>query len=248
MTTRARLVLNIYAPALTGDDGRTLAAIQGMERAFPGIRLAWEISKEGKPAELPQRDVWLAEAAARGEFPLLCNGDEHSPVTISGLRRSASSSPGGQPQLQVHAKLPQDAAGVAVAADVLEQVAEGIRAQWGLMAPSPLMQVIADQTGPKRYGPEKPPLGLPSLKLPEAMASPEIPHHLGWLNYWSAAAAQALGFPDPARDAELLSRARRTASGGWVVQLTDAPLDYDDPVHLAVLLRAYERFPAIGGR
>jgi hypothetical protein len=46
----------------------------------------------------------------------------------------------------------------------------------------------------------------------------------------------------------LLSRARRTATGGWVVQLTDAPLDLDNPAHLNVLLRAYERFPEIGGR
>ncbi|MDC0714346.1 DUF5953 family protein [Stigmatella sp. ncwal1] len=36
-----------------------------------------------------------------------------------------------------------------------------------------------------------------------------------------------VGFPDSARDAEVLTRARRTASGGWVVQLTDAPLNLD---------------------
>ncbi|QAT84603.1 hypothetical protein EJ065_3034 [Corallococcus coralloides] len=92
------------------------------------------------------------------------------------------------------------------------------------------------------------PHGLPSLKLPWDRPTPEIPYYLGWLNYWSAAAAQAIGFPDPARDSELLSRARRTASGGWVVQLTDAPLDLDNPAHLDTLLRAYERFPEIGGR
>ncbi|AKJ03624.1 Hypothetical protein AA314_05250 [Archangium gephyra] len=68
------------------------------------------------------------------------------------------------------------------------------------------------------------------------------------MNYWSAAAAQAIGFPDPARDAGMLSRARRTATGGWVVRLTDTPLDLDDPAHLEALLRAYERFPKIGGR
>ncbi|HSP78631.1 MAG TPA: DUF5953 family protein [Myxococcaceae bacterium] len=73
-------------------------------------------------------------------------------------------------------------------------------------------------------GPE-PPRGLPALKLPWDIRSPEIPHRLGWLSYWSDAAARAIGFPDPARDAELLSRSRRTASGGWVVRLTDAPLD-----------------------
>jgi hypothetical protein len=43
-------------------------------------------------------------------------------------------------------------------------------------------------------------------------------------------------------------RARRTATGGWVVQLTDAPLDLDNPAHLDALKRAYERFPEIGGR
>jgi hypothetical protein len=77
---------------------------------------------------------------------------------------------------------------------------------------------------------------------------PEVPHFLGWLNYWSAAAAQAIGFPDPTRDADLLARSRRTATGGWVVRLTDAPLDVDNPTHLDALLRAYERFPEIGGR
>jgi hypothetical protein len=64
----------------------------------------------------------------------------------------------------------------------------------------------------------------------------------------SDAAARAIGFPDAARDAELLSRVRRTASGGWVVQLTDAPIDLDNPAHLDALKRAYERFPEIGGR
>lgn len=61
----------------------------------------------------------------------------------------------------------------------------------------------------------------------------------------STAAACA---PDPARDANLLSRSRRTATGGWIVRLTDAPLDLDNPAHLDALMRAYERFPAIGGR
>ncbi|SDD41488.1 hypothetical protein SAMN04488504_101793 [Myxococcus virescens] len=86
------------------------------------------------------------------------------------------------------------------------------------------------------------------LNLPEKLPTPEIPSFLGWLNYWSTAAARAIGFPDPARDAELLTRARCTASGGWVVRLTDAPLDYNNPAHLEALKRAYERFPEIGGR
>ena len=95
---------------------------------------------------------------------------------------------------------------------------------------------------------DPPPRGLPGLKLPEELSAPEIPHHLGWLNYWSVAAATAIGFPDPARDADLLARSRRTAAGAWLVRLTDAPLDLDNSAHLDALRRAYDRFPAIGGR
>ena len=137
---------------------------------------------------------------------------------------------------------------ISAAGDVLERVAEGARAFWGHATPDAAALDIAYQIAPTLEGPPSPRRGLPALKLFERIRSPEIPYYLGWLNYWSAAAAQAIGFPDPARDAELLSRARRTPPGGWVVQLTDAPLDLDNPAHLDALKRAYERFPEIGGR
>ncbi|RKH06237.1 DUF5953 family protein [Corallococcus carmarthensis] len=248
MTTRKRLELNVYAPALVRDDGRTLAVVRGVELALPGLRLDWEIDKEGRPIEVLQREAWLAEAATRGKLPLLCNGDESHPVTISGLRRFASASAGGQPQFQVHAKLPLDAPVVTAAADVLEAVAEGVRAYWGQATPDGAALDIAYQVAPTLEGPPSPRRGLPALKLFQHIRSPEIPYYLGWLNYWSAASAGAIGFPDPARDTDLLSRARRTATGGWIVQLTESPLDLDDPAHLETLKRAYGRFPEIGGR
>ncbi|WP_420810044.1 DUF5953 family protein [Corallococcus macrosporus] len=65
---------------------------------------------------------------ARGTLPLLCSGDGCCPVTISGRRCSASASPLGQPQLQVHAKLPLDGAVVTAAADVLAVIRR--RARW----------------------------------------------------------------------------------------------------------------------
>jgi hypothetical protein len=248
MTTPSPLILNVYAPTLVGDDNRTLAVVHGMEKALPGLRLEWRVTERRRLAALPQRDAWLTEEATRGEFPMVCNNDERYPVMISGRHRSAYVSPGGRPQLQVHAKLPLDAAVIAAAVDVLEAVAEGARAFWGHATPDAASGDIAEQIAPTLEGPPSPPRGLPALKLFEHIRSPEIPYYLGWLNYWSAAAARAIGFPDLARDADLLSRARRTASGGWVVQLTDAPLDLDNPAHLDALLRAYERFPEIGGR
>ncbi|WNG32520.1 hypothetical protein F0U61_02035 [Archangium violaceum] len=248
MTTRKKLGIIVYAPALVGNDGRTLAIVQGMERALPGLRMEWGVSEDGRLIALPQRDTWLIEGTKDGAFPLVCNGDESFPVTVYGVQTSARHAPGSQPLLDVHAKLPLDAVGLAAAADVLEAMAEGARALWGHATPDRAALDIANQTAPTLEGPPSPPRGLPALKLFEHIRAPEIPYYLGWLNYWSEAAARAIGFPDPVRDAELLSRSRRTATGGWVVRLTDAPLDLDNPAHLDALKRAYERFPEIGGR
>jgi len=248
MTPQNRLVLTVYAPSLVGDDNRTLAAVHGLESTLTGLRMEWRVTEKQQLAVLTQRDAWLVAAATRGEFPMICNGDMRYPVMISGMDRFASESPGGRPQLQVHAKLPLDAAVIEAAAEVLERVAEGTRAFWGHATPDSAALDIAYQTAPTRGGPPSPRRGLPALKLFEHIRAPEIPYYLGWLNHWSPAAAEAIGFPDPARDAELLSRSRRTATGGWVVQLTEAPLDLDNPAHLDALKRAYERFPEVGGR
>jgi hypothetical protein len=167
---------------------------------------------------------------------------------VTGLESSSVSSSGAQAQLEVHARLPLTPEAIAAGAEVLEAVAESARAFWGQATPFSAGLDIARQTKNWAANPQPPPRGLPALKLPWDIRSPEIPHRLGWLNYWSAAAARAIGFPDPARDADLLSRSRRTATGGWVVRLTEAPLDLDNPAHLEALMRAYERFPAIGGR
>ncbi|MFP2959484.1 DUF5953 family protein [Myxococcus sp. 1LA] len=248
MTQQRTLGLIVYAPSLEDDDGRALAIVQGMERTLPGLRLAWTVSKEGQPIALPQRDAWLAEGTQKGGFPLLCNGDENAPVTVYGSQLPARQAPGGHALLDVHAELPLDEATVVAAGDVLESVAEHARAFWGHATPFRAGVEIARQTRDPILKPGVPPRGLPALKLPEQIRSPEVPHRLGWLNYWSAAAAHAIGFPDPARDADLLSRARRTVTGGWVIRLTDRPLDLDNPEHLGALLRTYERFPEIGGR
>ncbi|MBN1206196.1 MAG: hypothetical protein JXB05_14865 [Myxococcaceae bacterium] len=242
------LRITVYAPELVGKDVRPLAIVHGMERALPGLRLGWTTSEAGQRTLLVNRDAWLVEQGAVKEFPLLHNGSESDYVSVSGWEVSANSSPGGQAQLEVHARLPLSAAGIAAVVEVLEAVAEGACAFWGHATPFNATVEISRQTVDPVRKPGVPPRGLPALKFPDSIRAPEIARRLGWANYWSAAAARVLGFPDPARDAELLTRARRTASGGWVVRLTEAPLDLDNPAHLEALLRAYERFPEIGGR
>jgi hypothetical protein len=247
-TQENELALTIYAPSSEGKDGRPLAVVHEMEHAYPGLRLEWTTSEEGQRTLLADRDAWLARQSLAEEFPLLHNGNMSGYVSVTGWKTSAASSPGGQAQLVVDAVLPLTTDGIAAAAEVLEAVAESARAFWGYATPFSAAVDIARQTKNWAANPRPPPRGLPALKLSGEIPSPEIPHRLGWLNYWSAAAARAIGFPDPARDAEMLSLSRRTATGGWVVRLTEAPLDLDTPLHLEALLRAYERFPAIGGR
>jgi uncharacterized protein DUF5953 len=240
--------IKVYAPVLAGDESRLVAAVHGLERALPGLSLGWTVSDDHQLVPLPERDAWLVQARRNDRIPFVCNNDESYPITMSALEISARSGPGGQPLLDVHADLPLDATVIAAASEMLEAVAEGAHAFWGHATPFDAAVEISRQTSDPVRKRSVPPRGLPALKLPEDIRSPEIPHRLGWLNYWSAAAAQAIGFPDPARDAELLSRSRRTARGGWIVPLTQDPLDLDIPVHLDTLKRAYERFPEIGGR
>lgn len=169
-----------------GDDSRPVAIVHAMERALPGLRLEWTVSDDHQLRQLPQRDVWLTHAMRNGGFPLVCNNDAHHPVMISGLAVSASSGAGGQPLLDVHAKVPLDAGGIEAASSLLEGIAESARAFWGQATPFEAGVDISRQTRDPMHKPGVPPRGLPALKLPEYLRSPEIPYHLGWLNYWSA--------------------------------------------------------------
>ncbi|WP_044191472.1 DUF5953 family protein [Hyalangium minutum] len=248
MLVRNEIVISVYAPTLVGDETRPLAIAQGMERALPGLRLGWTTSEKEDLIPLPHRDQGIATDKGNGDFFFLCNDDEDRLVTLSGSVNPLGLAADGVSHFEVHASLPLDTASIAAAADMLAAIGEFALALWGHATPFNAGVEIAKQTSPTLAGPPCPPRGLPALKLPDKIRSPEIPHRLGWLNYWSAASARTIGFPDPACDADLLTRARRTASGGWVVQLTDAPLDLDNPAHLDALKRAYERFPEIGGR
>ncbi|HZI15842.1 MAG TPA: DUF5953 family protein, partial [Myxococcus sp.] len=241
------LHLAVYAPALVGDDGRPLSIVHGMEQAVPGLRLGWTSSERGDLIPLSYRDEWVRAYRTDNGFPFLCNDDDNRVVTLTGWENALGLGSGGPPHLEVHATLPHDAAGIAATAAALEAVGEAARAFWGHVLPAAVADAVAQQY--RHPGDERsvPPHRLPWLKHSRCIPAPAIPHCLGWWNYWSGAAARALGFPDPSRDAELLSRARRTPSGGWVVQLTEAPLDLGTPAHLEALLRAYERFPEIGG-
>ncbi|WP_404372532.1 DUF5953 family protein [Corallococcus coralloides] len=241
------LSLLAYAPALSHADERSLAIVHGVERALPGLRLGWTTSERGDLIALGHRDAWVVANTMDGGLPFLCNDDDQAPVTLYGLENPDG--PGGACQFEIHMRLPLNGSVIGQAQSVLAAIAEAAAAWWGEVTPFAAASDIAEQTAPTLEGPPSPSRGLPILGMaPGVLASPEFPRHLGWMNYWSAESARVLGFPDPSRDEDLISRARRTATDGWIVSLTDAPLDLDKPAHLEALLKAYERFPKIGGR
>lgn len=77
---------------------------------------------------------------------------------------------------------------------------------------------------------------------------PLRPTRLGWLNYWSPDVCALLGFPDPAKDAELLARSYQTSAGAWLVKLTDDPFDITRSEHREAIIHAYQRFDQVGVR
>ena len=245
---RCVLLLHAYAPPLTDEDRRPLVIVEAMEHGMPGLRLGWTISDQGEFIAAPEGSARNVQRTRDGGFALYCNGNNDSLIIVSGWESPANLCPGRQAQLVVYAKWPADSATNEAASDVLERVSVGALSYWAELTPDSAALEIDGQSLPGPRGAPNPRRGLPVLKRPEELRSSVIPSYLGWLNYWSPATAQAIGFPDPKRDAELLARSRRTEAGGWVVRLTDAPLDLDNPAHLQALLRAYERFPRIGGR
>ena len=91
---------------------------------------------------------------------------------------------------------------------------------------------------------------LPKLRycMYGGLLANEQPEILGWLNYWSPATCAYIGFPDQARDRDLLSCSTQTRAGAWLVKLGVDPLDLDVPRHVELLQNTYARFPALGIR
>jgi hypothetical protein len=89
---------------------------------------------------------------------------------------------------------------------------------------------------------------LPKVLMPSDENQWSRPYRLGWLNYWTAAVADHLGFPDSEKDARIVPLCTRTPRGAWIVKLTDEPLDLFRDDHVDALAWAYRRFDKVGRR
>jgi hypothetical protein len=234
------LVLDAYAPPLEPATSRAENAVRALEETWP-IHLVNELDLEGnrirhdhdRPAYLASKPQGLAFIASL---------DDEPHATLSGLvLEGGILAPVGVDELHVLGHLP--AIDSARAARGLERFAEALAATSAMLTPTAAHDVIMEQvTAPTSD--DQPPAGLPRLDVGEDL-EPAVPRCLGWINYWNDAAATRIGFTGKAAD--VFASVRRVATG-WVAQLTAEPLDLERPDHLAVLRRAYDRFPAIGRR
>ncbi|MEP6861394.1 MAG: DUF5953 family protein [Deltaproteobacteria bacterium] len=232
-----------YAPPLVDDDSRVFDIVTALEAAVPGIRLDHVVTRGGTARQLPDRDAFLRDVSARREFPVLFHGDEARHVGVGAHEQPGALMPGREVALEVWLSMPLSEA-LASLADAVGQIGNAARASWGAASPDAVAVTIALQT---MFAGRPLPAGLPGLLPPDKLRDAFVPHRLGWLNYWSERTAHELGFPDAARDADLLQRSQRVGKA-WVVRLTDEPLDLERDDHRALLRDIYDRFPAIGGR
>nr|WP_228530847.1 MULTISPECIES: DUF5953 family protein [Myxococcaceae] len=247
-----------------------LRLLEALERALAPVRLAWRGEVAGafeatddprwrrafQLVEVPDREAWVGAQLQARRTVLLYGGPE-----LPGLSVTA------QPALDVQlasgesvgtvivAFTPGSVAMQAVPA-LVEAMGDALSA-WTCALTPPASAVLALQVQRAPPGPVRPGVQALLAKSPRLAELPRLrgtarlscavaPPSIGWLNYWSDATAQWLGFPDPARDAEWLARAHRTPAGAWLLQLTEAPLDLERPEHLDLLIRAYRRFERIG--
>jgi len=236
-----------YAPALVAGDARSLSLIRAMEDFLPYDKLVFSVSESNTLQRIENRDAMLDSAARYGKIPFLCNGVEGRLVSVSGYSTPPKLGQGGQSVLDVAIMLPEIASYVKLAGTFLLRTCERLRSFWAVGSPKTTAAQIGAQTT-LPGNPHQPPLGLPPLLPSFRLPDPFIPQRLGWLNYWSAKTTMILGFPDSSAEPELVARSQMGSDGGWVVKLTESPLDLSEPTHLAVLRKAYDRFPAVGGR
>ena len=235
-----------YVPMLKGvGDTRPLALIEVMERILPQDRLDYTVSPDGNPIPVQSREALLRTEALKGEIPLVCNGNEDRLVSVSGHSIPPILAPGSVPILDVIITLPEIPDYYSRADEILQRTCELMDAYWGVESPDETAATIGAQTF-FPWAPSEPPLGLPPLRPPQQLSSPALPYHFGWLNYWSSEAARIIGFFSNLRDLEWFAGYRKGSNGGWLLKLTESPLDLRKPEHLLKLKEAYARFPKIG--
>ncbi len=242
-----KVQINVYGPPLQANDGRPELGARALETALPGESLSFTISSAAEREPIPNRPRWLALAASEGRIPIVCNaGYEGGYVGLMGFTWPSAIAPGASDLLLATAEAPLDSSLPRVE-EMLSSLAVALDAFWGVALSPATTGLWHDQAVPPGSA-AVPPFELPVLAQPNEIESPLVPLFFGWINYWSAATVERLGFPTDAEQPSPFASVQRLDDGAWILRLTEEPLDPARPEHLARLRAAYERFASVGGR
>lgn len=184
----------------------------------------------------------LRQIATR--LPPFSNGKETWARNISAAGDMRPTGPGRKQQLRIQVSFPRSLAGTR-GESLLAELGPAMGAWWGAISFADLASSTGHQYSNSLEPPKRPPEGLPRLTRGHLLDSIARPHQLGWLNYWSHEAATLAGF-DASHDEAIVDGVRRIADRGWLVRLTEEPLDLSRATHRARLSAAYERFRGVG--
>jgi hypothetical protein len=233
MSPDDRLRYSLFAPAQP-----TSATLQQLSRLllarYPGAKTR-RIGKDADERHLPD-EIFVAEEAS-----ILGGGPWPADSVLFGATkapRSTAASPDEPDMMWIDLSVLVQKDVVDTAAALLGEIAVAFGPLWGSMTLGSTQSSLFHGGTPKH--------GLPRL-YPED-AAPVAPPELGWLNYWSRPVCELLRFPDATKmtDVDLVARSREV-KGGWIVALTQKPIEVDRPEDLDALRRGYERFAEVGG-
>jgi hypothetical protein len=234
----SELVLDAFASPFERNSTRAEPAVRAIEAGW-SVHLIYEVTAEGMRIRHDHDRAAYLASDPRGALPFLATPDDEPHATLTGVVEPGLLAPGGVDELHILGKLPPVDA--MRAGNGLEHFSVALAATWAMLTPPAAHATIVEQVIAPGSG-EVPPSGLPRLDLGEDLPR-YVPRRLGWINYFSDAAATRIGFVDDATFASV-----RRVAGGWLAQLTAEPLDLERPDHLEALRTAYARLPALGRR
>lgn len=205
--------------------------------------LEYRIDDTGGIHRIAGPGSWLIERIDAGEPALLCNGDEQQLVSIDISILQPRYVPRNGRLAEVWLRIPNRPELAKHAYPLIRLLGPAVRAYWGHISPVGVGGEIL-----RRYA------ALSSTALPPGalvigilthVPHPAIPALIGWVNYWSAETCQLVDFSPTAPQSRVFQHVVACEGGGVALQLTAAPLDLENPEHIAALEAAYDAFPAI---
>jgi len=229
------VTIRMFAPALVAGDERLAHLVTRIEEIVPEHPLAYALDETGFHP-VTDRAGHLHTEFEREVSALLASRDPRDQILVNLMLHDLPHeiAPGRVHLLKISLRVRTSSLLPRVPA-LLGAVGDAARANTGEAIPSS----AGDLCDPA----SEVSLRLPALADWRDLASPAVPTMLAWVSYWSDEACRLIGFDGT--PAPWFYQATRYPRG-WLVQLTEAPLDVSRPDHVEILRAAYAALPEVG--